>query len=707
MNHPSLPPVSSSAFAANSPLTVADVLAILRRRWLTGILTVCVVFGVGFAALLAIKPLYEATAELMIAAPSVNMVDHDAQANAQKVDVSDLSTQGDLLSSSPVLKRVLETSTLRDGPAYKNTDADYGMLTRRVRVQVGQDSNTLVVGLRDESPDRAAQALTVLLNEYQARRHGLMVEEADSTISFLDKEIQAAQARVADQDEALRAFCAKNHILPIKILFENGGDNYLTEQKQDLDKALVDCQVQLVPAEKLRDQVLQADGSHGGAATDQLNIAALLQIGAISHDPTVDEMRKELWAAQASEAVLQGEYLPKYPPLANAIADVTIKQNQLRDAVISARDEILSNAEHWNALQLSLEGRIDDQQVDLKQTGESMVRMTEMMRELQVRQDMVERLMTAKADAQVNREKTDLQVSQINPPESSSKPVNIKWPVFGAALMLLSLACGIAASVLVDTLDDRVRGVEALRGLINLPVLGEIPKVHFLPRLNRIGFDALSSGFTEAIKVVRMSIRAVGQKQSKGMCITVSSALPGEGKSTMSLHLAYSLSLTGARVLLVDGDMRKPSLDRQLDEYHDRGLSLLLAGEQGIEPHETAYANLSLLTAGVIPPNPGELLHSPLLGQQIALWRSTYDYVVIDTPPVLLFADSQLLSEHADGLVLVVRDRVTSKKAIHRTLAMLDLIHTRIAGVVLNGITLGDERENVMKAYRDASLATA
>ncbi len=166
--------------------------------------------------------------------------------------------------------------------------------------------------------------------------------------------------------------------------------------------------------------------------------------------------------------------------------------------------------------------------------------------------------------------------------------------------------------------------------------------------------------------------------------LVITSSGPGEGKSTVSTRLAIALSAAGAKVLLVDADLRKPTLHKQLGDERERGLSYLLAGEDGIEPAATDHPNLDFLPVGVRPPNPSELLHSPALATAIARWRSSYDYVLIDSPPLGLVSDALSVGELADGVLLVVRDRVTTKATLRLVLDRLSPLRARVLGLVFN-----------------------
>ena len=191
----------------------------------------------------------------------------------------------------------------------------------------------------------------------------------------------------------------------------------------------------------------------------------------------------------------------------------------------------------------------------------------------------------------------------------------------------------------------------------------------------------------EAYNTLRTNIRfAIPGDGCKRLCLT--SGLASEGKSTTILNLAISFAETGSKVLLIDGDMRRPSLARLLIEKVSPGLSNVLAGLCNVEDaiRKEVRPNLDLIFAGEIPPNPLELLGNPKMKEMIEKLSKVYDYILVDTPPVSIVSDACEVANVTDGVLFLVRQNATDKEAVIRGVKQLELSNSRLLGFVMNGI---------------------
>ncbi len=203
----------------------------------------------------------------------------------------------------------------------------------------------------------------------------------------------------------------------------------------------------------------------------------------------------------------------------------------------------------------------------------------------------------------------------------------------------------------------------------------------------------------EAYNLLRTNLTFSFSGEKSGRVVGVTSASPHEGKSTTSINLAYSLADAGNKVLLVDADMRRPSVASSLELELEPGLSDALAGNCEAKIHTgVLQENLSVLTAGHIPPNPSELLSSDAMETVIEKYKKQYDYVVVDLPPILVVTDAAVASKHFSGLILVIRHASTKRREIADAIRQLDYVGAKILGFVYTKMDIG--RKKNYKYYK-------
>jgi len=278
---------------------------------------------------------------------------------------------------------------------------------------------------------------------------------------------------------------------------------------------------------------------------------------------------------------------------------------------------------------------------------------------------------------------------------------------------LLSLGLGMGLALFLEYLDDTVHSTEEVERLLHLPALAVIPAMGSAARRRALAATpgALQkknghastnpellmnvdgrSPLAEAYRHLRTSVLlSTAGRAPKVLLVT--SSLPGEGKTTTAVNTAVSLAQTGASVVIVDADMRRPRLRSIFGLEAQAGLSSVLSSEMSEEEmfalidHDEA-SDLNILTSGPIPPNPAELLGSDQMRRLVAALQARYSHVVIDSPPIASFTDGVLISTMVDGVLLVVHGGKSSRHVVRRSRQLLHDVGAKIFGVVLNNINL-------------------
>ena len=265
---------------------------------------------------------------------------------------------------------------------------------------------------------------------------------------------------------------------------------------------------------------------------------------------------------------------------------------------------------------------------------------------------------------------------------------------------LLGFGGGIAFAMIRAVSDRRVRGTDDVEQRVGVPVVGTIPKVDAVTAERRIVADDDAHSSTRVAFAVRESLRALRTNlqfmdvDNPPRTIVVTSALPGEGKSTVAANLAMTLSASGAHVVLVDGDLRRPTVASTLGLVSGAGLTDVLAGRAKLtDVLQSApdAPSLAVLTAGTIPPNPSEVLGSERMHQLIRD-MAAHATVIIDAPPLLAVTDGAVLTNQADGALLVVAVGKTSYDVVDKALNALEKARGRVLGLVLNRTPIAGSR---------------
>ena len=295
-------------------------------------------------------------------------------------------------------------------------------------------------------------------------------------------------------------------------------------------------------------------------------------------------------------------------------------------------------------------------------------------------------------------------VQAATPPTSPSSPKPVKNGVLAGFFGLL---LGLGLALLLERLDTRIRATEDVEELVRRPVLGAIPRSRALSR-RQLQVDALSGPDAEAFRMLRASLRYFNVDDDiKSVLIT--SAEPGDGKSTVALHLAFAAADAGTRTLLIEADLRRPTLARALRVPAAPGLTNVLTGSAtlrsatrslrvpGRGERATAPRALDVVLSGPIPPNPTDLLESERLRQVVHESESEYDLVIIDTPPTSVVSDAIPLVSQTSGVIVVVRSDKTNRDGLRQLRDQLTNLDARLLGVVLN--SLGRDIESYAYAY--------
>lgn len=283
--------------------------------------------------------------------------------------------------------------------------------------------------------------------------------------------------------------------------------------------------------------------------------------------------------------------------------------------------------------------------------------------------------------------------------------------------LLLGCFLGFMTVFTLESLDNTVRTPEEAELISSLSAMGIIPTHKASKKRSHSIFDSETeprehsvreifsitrpkSEIAESYRALRTSILLASRSRDSKILL-VTSAMPKDGKTTTSINVAVVLAQAGSRVLLIDADLRRPSIHRALTLDNSAGLSTWLAGTDKESPHivPSGIPNMDVLTTGPKPPYPAELFGTPVFGETLEALRSKYDHIIIDSPPILSVTDGVLISVLVDSVLLVIRSRRTTKGALRRSLDVLHQANSRVMGIVLNAFNVNGEEYAYYRYY--------
>lgn len=309
--------------------------------------------------------------------------------------------------------------------------------------------------------------------------------------------------------------------------------------------------------------------------------------------------------------------------------------------------------------------------------------------------------------------RSTVRVTTVAPAEVPTEPASPNVPLILAAAAIAGLLVGGGLAWLREATDTRVRDADVITALTDLPVIGTVPtwstgdgQVVVASQPHSPPAESFRQLRTN-LQFLRIPEEHAGAARDGAHVVAMTSSLSGEGKSTISANLAQALAETGARVLLLDADLRRPTVADVLGIEGGVGLTTVLVDQADFTDvvQEWGTAGLHVLPSGPVPPNPAELLGSPAMRRLVASLRSAYDYVVVDTAPVLPVADASVLSRLVDGMVLVAHADRVRRRQLLQSKTDLTQVSARILGVVLNGIRRDEETYSYRGATRPGSAA--
>jgi len=679
---------------------------ILRKHRWTIMATIVIVVTLATVITLRTTPIYEAVGRIAVGHENDNVLGF--KSSGEGLGGEDdydytvaLDTQVKILQSDAIALATAKALQLDKNPAVSNTPAPteplavpsvdpreeamlMGFVQGGLKLSVVPKTRIIEIRFSNPDPQMAARVVNTLVNVYVEQNFKTKFESAMQTSDWLSKQLSDLQLKVETSQEKLVQYQKEHGILGI-----DEKQNIVTAKLDELNRELTSAEADRI----------QKESRYRLALSGNPELIASVDNNALL--PALRKQEADLRTQMAQMEVQLGPAHPKIVEINNQLKQV---QASIKIEIDKLAGRIKGDYDTAAQREAMLRGAMEGQKQAANKLNESAIEYSLLKRDVETNRQLYEGLLQKLKEASVS---AGLKSSNIRVVDVARVPLAPARPDKQRNI-LLALAMGVLGGVvlafLLEAVDNTVRTPEQAQALSSLPALGIIPASQSLIMRRSQRALAAKNGTRETVELVTYrrpksdiseSYRALrtaillSASGSPPRVMLVTSALPQEGKTTTSINTAVTLAQKGARVLLVDADLRRPSVHKVFNIKPKVGLSTVLTGTSSVEntiTHVPQLPNLYLLPAGPPPPHPAELLGSNLMKQLILQWRQDYDHVIFDTPPALSVTDSILLSVDMDAVVLVIRSGNTTKAALRRTRELLGQVNARVLGVVVNAV---------------------
>jgi capsular exopolysaccharide synthesis family protein len=571
-------------------------------------------------------------------------------------------------------------------PAPDESRVEAGLISAFIGgISVQPEAGTRIVRIvyTHTNPQFAALAANTVAEEYAQQNIDLRLENIQKTLKWLDSELERYRNQLSQSEAALAAYREDHNAGSLEEK-----QNLVVARLNQLNETLTTARNQRVAKEAVYQQLKNADPTSD--AVDNFPI-----VGTASG---VVDAKNLLATLQATKAGYAGTYGANHPKM----IEVNTSIENAKRRLVAERTKVIENVRNeYSALvaqERSFAGQLQEQQAAVNDLDKKGGDYKILQRNVDSERAVYQQLLTQQKELSVTANSRANNVQIMDHAEVPGAPIlpNPRKDWITAVLAGLTLAIGLAFGI--EYLDDTVKTPDDIRRL-NLPLLGLVPAVRGerVPVLTQ----AVPHDFGEAFRSLRTSlVFTSGAERTR--IIAVTSSQPLEGKTTTAANLAMALALGGSRVLLIDADMRRPGMHKTLGLENNIGLSHILVAQARIRDavQKTVEPNLIAISAGRTPPNPSELLASDRMNNLIANLRTgPFDWVIIDTPPVLAVTDAVILAQQVTSVVFVIGSEMTRRVHAQRALETLQAGHPTSITAVLNRVNFDRNKYYYSRYY--------
>jgi len=684
--------------------------AIWSRKW--GI--VLLVLVVGALTLLALSratPIYKAVATVLIESKGTPVLSFQPAADTP-VELSEyLQTQLSLMQSRGVAERVVRDLNLTEHPEFDLrqkpgplvdvgaiidavtgeepeplTEAqimDYAVQVLMDRTAVWVEGKSQLVYMSVSMADRltAAQATNQLAQAYIEAQLEAKVDMSMTAASWMNDRLVSLRQNLQDSEDKLQAYLDAEGLVDLKgVSTISANELSLTGDRMiDARRERAEAESQYRQVQSMRDQGWER----------------LASVPAVLGHPLIQQFKADQAHARSRVEDLSRRYGDRHPAMVSARSDLNAATASLKQQVEQVVASIERNYQLALANENSLKASFNENKGRIQDISRKEFKVRDLQRQVESDRALYDTFMTRLQETTATSDLSSTNARVVDAAIPPTEPSAPNKPLILAVALFLALVLGIAQAIIREILDNTFKSSEEVENKLGLPVMGIVPQV---PRKLRKEVSHLfeRSGdkrFCEAVRTIRTNFLLTETTHPRQVLVVTSTA-PGEGKSSVSANLAFAMGQLH-RVLLIDADLRRATLDKAFDfKPGTPGLVNLIGGSAKLEDCIHTVGNVDMIAAGAVPSNPLELLSSPRFARLLEVVKGRYDRIIIDSPPSQAVSDAAVLSTLADAVIYVVKSDSTLIPHVEKGISQLQNSNAPLAGVVLNHVDIEKAKKN-------------
>jgi capsular exopolysaccharide synthesis family protein len=708
-----------------SDVHLVDYVKVLyKRRWsaLTAFLVVVLVASVHTFSSVS---MYDARVQILIEKEDANVVTFKEVFAQNQITADYYQTQYRILQSRALARRTIDALHLWDHPQFNPRPDDSltvrALISMPVKVvrrwvrssapgepplpdETRKQSSTIdrfldgltvspirdsrLVDLRYRSPDPelSARVANGLAKGYIEQNLEFKFSSSKEASDWLEQQLAEQRTQVEATEHALQLYRESNDAVSLEER-----QNIVVQKLTDLNAAVTRAKTERIQKEAAYQQIRAV----------QSDRAALDTLPAIVANAFVQQQKGELANLERERAQLSETLGPRHPDMLKLGLAIETAEAKISTEIATVVESMRNDYEQALAQEKSLNSALGQQKLEALELNRKGIEYGVLARDAAANRQVFESLMQRTKETGISGE---LRTSNIRIVDAAEIPRSPSAPNTRNDLLLALLggaAFAIGLTFFLEYVDNRIKSPDEVKQYLGLSFLGMVPALFDKTIENPMINNGVPGIFSESFRALRSNL-LFSSAEEGGRSLVVTSTGPGEGKTVVATNIAMALAQTGERVLLVDADMRRPRVHEVFGRPQKPGLSNVLVGDAKASEvvHDTAVSGLSVIPAGVNPPNPAELLGSKRFKDLVAALPEQFDWVIIDTPPVMAVTDSSIVAHLATGVLFIVGAEMTARNAAVQAIEQLAHAHARFLGAVLNRVDVQHNPYYYSQYYR-------